>query len=371
MEPKPNVINDRREAWRNWKTFTIKIKHEDLPVLNQRLKLYGYDTMTELTKAFVLSRFPPINEDRQIQAMDSNTQSNGLQTATVARQQIEPSFYRETDLDDMLRYLLDIRKLQEHNARSLLSYFRRYRDTFFGPDPVQLNKLTPHKRMWVMQSVRQFGGYYFFKTNNPECKELVEKIISRFGLNVGWDRQKKLYVVDGNFVEQKIKQLLSVEGDIGLTIKVGLYTGLREDEIVYAHNMEACSNLGGCACNNLHVVDKPNGLTIVVLNWFRSHKRCYFTILPTRIWTAFRELASFNDSDIKIAHSVTKRAAGIRYMELRKLHYNVMCKAMEMHEADVLAGRAKTVAARHYAMYELDKMAERYKECWKKVYTAP
>ena len=37
-------------------------------------------------------------------------------------------------------------------------------------------------------------------------------------------------------------------------------------------------------------------------------------------------------------------------MWLRKAHYNVMCRVLKPFEANILAGRAKTVDARHYAM---------------------
>jgi intergrase/recombinase len=56
--------------------------------------------------------------------------------------------------------------------------------------------------------------------------------------------------------------------------------------------------------------------------------------------------------------------AGIMYMYLRKLHYNVMCRKMQQHEADILAGRAKSVAAQHYILYELDKMVDDYEKAW-------
>lgn len=151
------LVKEKQEAWRNWKCFTIKIKQEELPVLNQRLKLYGYETMTELTKDFILGKFPFITEDRQIQALDSNLQANGLKTAVI-NGPFEPSFYKDADLDEMLKYLLSIRKLHEHNARSLVSYFKRFRDSFFGRDPTEISKLTPHKRMWVMQAMRNFGN---------------------------------------------------------------------------------------------------------------------------------------------------------------------------------------------------------------------
>ena len=33
---------------------------------------------------------------------------------------------------------------------------------------------------------------------------------------------------------------------------------------------------------------------------------------------------------------------------------------MDMNEADILAGRAKSVSARHYALYELDRLTDVY-----------
>jgi intergrase/recombinase len=160
---------------------------------------------------------------------------------------------------------------------------------------------------------------------------------------------------------------LAIQGDLGLTIKVGLFSGLREDEIIFMHNKEKCNNLGGCSCNNkLHAVTKSNGLTVVVINWFRGHKKCYFTILPTVIWQQFRALSNFNHVDIDIAHKLTKKTANIMFVELRKIHYNVMRRVMDVNEADILAGRAKSVSAKHYAMYELDKMAEDYKTAWQR-----
>ena len=39
---------------------------------------------------------------------------------------------------------------------------------------------------------------------------------------------------------------------------------------------------------------------------------------------------------------------------------------MDMNEADILAGRAKSVSAKHYSMYELDKISEYYAQAWEK-----
>jgi hypothetical protein len=49
---------------------------------------------------------------------------------------------------------------------------------------------------------------------------------------------------------------------------------------------------------------------------------------------------------------------------LRKIHYNVMARIMEMDEADILAGRAKSVSARHYAIYELGRISNAYVQAW-------
>jgi hypothetical protein len=39
---------------------------------------------------------------------------------------------------------------------------------------------------------------------------------------------------------------------------------------------------------------------------------------------------------------------------------------MTFEQADVLAGRAKSTSAQFYVAYELDKMAEKYKEAWQR-----
>jgi intergrase/recombinase len=86
-------------------------------------------------------------------------------------------------------------------------------------------------------------------------------------------------------IEKKssIKNYRKIGGEIGLTIKFGIFSGLREDEILYIHKKEICIDLIGCRCEKLHVVSKPNGITVVMINWFRGHKKCYFTLIPRSV----------------------------------------------------------------------------------------
>jgi hypothetical protein len=55
------------------------------------------------------------------------------------------------------------------------------------------------------------------------------------------------------------------------------------------------------------------------------------------------------------------------FMDPRKFNYNINVRS-EMKElgAEVLAGRAKTVSARHYLLNELDLLAEQYGKAWMK-----
>jgi intergrase/recombinase len=71
----------------------------------------------------------------------------------------------------------------------------------------------------------------------------------------------------------------------------------------------------------------------------------------------------------KVAHGLLKSHTNgkVAFMDLRKSHYNVLCRS-EMKEsgAEVLAGRAKSISAKHYLINEIDKMTEQYSMAWKK-----
>jgi len=65
-----------------------------------------------------------------------------------------------------------------------------------------------------------------YKFNNDQCTDLVSKIIRRHSLNIGNTEHGKLYIVDDNYLEEKLKILLEMKGEIGLIVKMGLYSGL-------------------------------------------------------------------------------------------------------------------------------------------------
>lgn len=71
------------------------------------------------------------------------------------------------------------------------------------------------------------------------------------------------------YIRSKLREIMNVQGDRGITIKTVLLAGLREDELCYCYNQEIC-NQNLCGCSNLHVTSKSNGISIVVVNWIRK-----------------------------------------------------------------------------------------------------
>ena len=98
----------------------------------------------------------------------------------------------------------------------------------------------------------------------------------------------------------------------------------------------------------------------------RSEKSIsYYTAL--QCWEKLRSLQRFDYYDIQTAHRILKREANIAFIVMRKNDYNVMRfrNALELDEAEVLAGRFSSVSARHYILNDPDKLSGKYVSAWK------
>ena len=73
----------------------------------------------------------------------------------------------------------------------------------------------------------------------------------------------KIYLVSPNFIEDKIKKIFEVPGELGFTIRIGLLTGLREQEIIYIKEKPICNDGYGCDCEKLHIVNCKNGMIVI------------------------------------------------------------------------------------------------------------
>ena len=283
--------------------------------------------------------------------MKINMQGSGQNTVQLGAHY---DFYKNIDMDDLLKEFM--KRYHSRTARCFVSYFTKYADTFFGNNPdVELFKLKPHKRSGILQSIKKIGDYYLWKYNTRDIQDLVKRIIERYELNRDLDMKDKIYLVNPHYIQTKLKALLSIPGEIGFIVRIGLFTGLREEELYYLHDKEICNNELGCKCKNLHPISLDNGTTIIGINWVRANKKAFVTILPTKMWEEFRTMLKFDRSNIVAAHTIAKRDADILYVGLRKIHYNVMRfnNTMTADEADALAGRAKTTSAQHYVLHDL------------------
>jgi deferrochelatase/peroxidase EfeB len=75
---------------------------------------------------------------------------------------------------------------------------------------------------------------------------------------------------------------------------------------------------------------------------------------------------NFDYNDIAATHKIMKRDVGIAYVAMRKIHYNVMRfrDTLSVDEAEVLAGRFKSVSGRYYVLHDPEKLTDKYIAAW-------
>jgi intergrase/recombinase len=176
-----------------------------------------------------------------------------------------------------------------------------------------------------------------------------------------------IYLVSPQFIEEKVKKIISLPGEIGFIARLGLLSGLREQELIYIKEKQVCNNGYGCDCEKLHLVNcKRNKMTVIAIGWTRGNKKALATILPTKYWEKLRNMAKFDYTDIAATHKIMKRDVGIAYIAMRKIHYNVMRfrDTVSLDEAEVLAGRFKSVSARYYVLHDPEKLTDKYVTAW-------
>ena len=148
-----------------------------------------------------------LTDDEQIQVMKSQIQATGLSTIQIGE---KFDFWKQIDDQDLHKWLLG--RYHPHTANCYHSYYIRYVDCFFGPKPdVDLLRLANHKRSWILQAIKRFGDYYVNRYGNKDIKFLIARIIERYGLNRGLDQKDRIYLVNPQFVEEKINHFYIVQ----------------------------------------------------------------------------------------------------------------------------------------------------------------
>ena len=344
-----------------WKSVTVRLKEDELAVLNTKLNLNGFKTFSEFIHAWIKGKYPIHENNEQVEKLLTRIREKGVTDPLTG--EFNPTFYRTFDSKDMLKDLLP-KYIYKKHAKDLVRYCERYIEIFFTK-PQLIQSESGHKRAWICDAMRKFGMYYDRKMHNPELKILIEEIIKRYELNKKMRIHDRVWLTDEGYIETMVRKALEIEGDIGIIIKIAFFSGLRGEEITYAYETSICDSLAGCDCEKLHITQKKD-ISIIVLNRIVGQKHSYFTMVPTPLWDMFRSLRSVTKGERNIAHMMLKNHTKGKtiFMDLRKFHYNILCRS-EMGEvgAEVLAGRSKSISAKHYLIHELDKLSEQYAKC--------
>jgi len=333
IEKDPTTTNKK-----SWTSVGASIGLNEVDLFNKQLDNLQCQTLKDLCNLLIVGKLRRVTDDEQVHIMKVQTQATGLSTVQIGD---KFDFWKQIDDEEFHKWILG--KYIPHTANCYYSYYVRYVDIFFGPNAEsELLKLAKHKRSWILQSIKRFGDYYSNRYGNKEVKFLIARIIERYDLNKDLDQKDHIYLVSPQFVEDKINNVMDIPGEIGFTCRLGLFSGLREGEIIYIKQKQICLQSFGCQCDNLHVANSKNGLSVIAINWTRGNKKALATIIPTCYWQKLRNMPKFDEHDIQAAHKISKREAGIAYVVLRKIHYNVMRfnNAFELDEAEVCIKRS-------------------------------
>jgi len=94
-----------------------------------------------------------------------------------------------------------------------------------------------------------------------------------------------IYLVSPQFIEEKVKKIIMLPGEIGFIARLGLLSGLREQELIYIKEKQVCNDGYGCDCEKLHLVNcKRNEMTIIAIKCTRGTKKTLAKILTTKYW---------------------------------------------------------------------------------------
>ena len=134
-----------------WKTIGVKVKESELGIFNKQLQRFGWQSLGDLVKDLMAGKIERMSPDKEFETMKIRAQAIGLLTSQLGGDYSE--FYKKIDHEDFRQWLKN--NYQERTARSYCNYFLRYSDVFFGPNPAyELFKLAPHRRSWILQSMR-------------------------------------------------------------------------------------------------------------------------------------------------------------------------------------------------------------------------
>jgi hypothetical protein len=142
--------------------------------------------------------------------------------------------------------------------------------------------------------------------NRGNSSSLWKSVTVRLKENRKMRIHDRVWLSDENYLQKMVKSVLQVGGELGNLIRFALYSGLRGEEMTYVHKTAICNKLSSCGCDKLHITEKENGLSLIVINRVVGQKHSFFTIIPIGLWMDFRSLPKVEYEQRKVAHALLK-----------------------------------------------------------------
>jgi len=106
-----------------WLTISARIRKNDLPLLNKKLEMNGFNTFNEFVRAWIKGEYPKLENNEQVEKMLIKLREGDIKDPVSG--QFSPSFYRSIDRQDMLNDLSK-KYIYKKHAKDLVGYFDRY-----------------------------------------------------------------------------------------------------------------------------------------------------------------------------------------------------------------------------------------------------
>jgi hypothetical protein len=86
-----------------WKSVTVRLKENELAVLNSKLKINGFENFSQFVHAWIKGDYPAHENNEQVERLINRIRDKGIVDPLTG--EFNPTFYRNINSEDMLKDL--------------------------------------------------------------------------------------------------------------------------------------------------------------------------------------------------------------------------------------------------------------------------
>ncbi len=113
----------------NWKSVTVRLKEDELAILNGKLKINGFDNFSQFVHAWIKGDYPVHENNEQVERLLNRIRDKGIVDPLTG--EFNPIFYRNINSEDMLKDLSK-RYVYPKHAKDLNDMICKNRIKFSG-----------------------------------------------------------------------------------------------------------------------------------------------------------------------------------------------------------------------------------------------